>query len=172
MAATYTPIATNTLSSNVTSLIFTGISGSYTHLVLACNFKSLGAGYGLGIAINETSLTAYNYMFQYLMGPGSGAGFGYGVAGNAQAAWGTMYNGAATGSFDATGIIQFPFYANASYVKSINYRTGSSDYYEATSGWGTKNNTAAITSIRISPDAWGTRTSFATGSTFTLYGVA
>jgi hypothetical protein len=172
MAATYTPLATNTLASNATSLSFTGISGSYKNLIVVANFKSLSAGYGFSIQINDTSLTAYNYMFQYLTGFGSGTGNGYGVPGNPQAAWGMMYNGAATGSYDATAIVQLPFYSNASYPKSANYRAGSSDYYEVTSGYATKNNTAAITGIRISPDAWNTRTSFASGSTFTIYGVA
>jgi len=172
MAATWTPIATNTLSSNVTSLSFTGISGSYKNLIIVCNFQAVVASYSMSVVINDTSLTAYNYVAQYLMGPGSGTGYGYGVAGNAQAAWGTMYNGAGTGSFNATAIVQLPFYANTSYNKQINWRTGSSNYYEVNSGYGAKNNTAAISSIRLSPDGWGTRTSWVTGSTFTLYGVA
>lgn len=171
MAATWTPIATNTLSSNVTSLIFTGITGSYTNLVLVCNFASLSGGYGCAIAVNETSLTGYTYVTQYLMGPGSGTGYGYGTGSNSQAAWGVMYNGAGSSDFDATCITYLPFYSNASYNKSINWRAGSGNYYEVTSGYGAKNATAAISSIRIAPDSWNTRTSFATGSTFTLYGV-
>ena len=81
-----------------------------------------------------------------------------------------MYNGAGATNFDGEVNIWFPYYTD-SYNKNILWQTGSSDYYEVNTGFGLWNQTAAISAIRIGPDGWSNRTSFATGSTFTLYGI-
>ena len=74
MPSTYEPIATTTLGSAASSYTFTGISGSYTDLILV---SALGTDNPCSINLNMGSGsvdTSTNFSWTYLRGDGTAAG--------------------------------------------------------------------------------------------------
>lgn len=158
--ATYFPIATTTLGSSQSSVTFSAISGSYTDLVVVNNIIGAGTGYP---SFRFNSDTGTNYSFTQVYG-----------------------NGTTAGSDRAPNyssiIIPFPdrYTTSAGYIQIANIQNYSNTTTYKTllgrssnAGSGTSaavgmwRNTAAITSITITAvDA-----NFASGSTFTLYGI-
>jgi hypothetical protein len=57
---TYTPIATQTLSSSASSVIFSSIPQGYTDLVLVCSFFKSATNV-MGITLNNDSSALYSY---------------------------------------------------------------------------------------------------------------
>lgn len=158
MPATYNPIATQTLSSNAADVTFSSIPGSYTDLVIITAVKYTSSEQALGLSFNGD--TGTNYSATYLYGNGSSAASGRDTN-NAfiPVARGDDFN-------FWTGITNVANYSNTTTYKSIVSRGNSGSYVVAYTGlW---RNTAAITSIRI---AQLTGSNFASGSTFTLYGI-
>ena len=155
--ATKVPLATTTLSSTATSVTFSSISGSYTDIILIINAK---ASSGDQVRINFNSDTATNYSSTYLFGSGSAAYSGRGSSMSA------AYAGYISTEFQNV-IAQINNYANSTTYKTFLSRANDSAVEVATyaSLW---RSTSAITTIGIKLD--GTKT-FASGSTFTLYGI-
>jgi hypothetical protein len=160
MPSTYEPIATTTLSSTSTGITFSSFSG-YTDLVLVSSVKNTSLYLDFWIRFNSD--TGSNYSNTVLYGNGSSAG-------SARASSATKinltYSGYAdTGSYNVitTYIMN---YSNSTTYKSVLSKS-------STAAWGvdavvgTWRNTAAITSIDILPSS----SSWASGSTFTLYGI-
>jgi hypothetical protein len=157
--STYTPLATNTLSSSSASITFSSISGSYTDLVLVMNRKQNIAGaYFIGLRYNSDS--GNNYSGTTITGTGSAAsssrdsnistarvGYGDNVQGNT--------------------IVNIQNYSNSTTYKTTISRNNNpaSDLEAIVTLW---RNTAAITSIEIISQSGST---FDSGSTFTLYGI-
>ena len=151
MPSTYTPIATQTLGSIVSSITFSSIASTYTDLIMVFE----------GIADNNVNLrfnsdTGSNYSATRIRVDG------------ASASSARFSNGQSmVGSYDpgrSISIWQIMNYSNSTTNKSaLNRGGGAGTNVEAYVGlW---RNTAAITSVTVLTN------NFAAGSTFTLYGV-
>ena len=165
--STYTPIATNTLSSATGTVTFSSISGSYTDLILIGNGSMSAAGSTVYVRLNSD--TGSNYSATILDGNGTSA-----VSGRATAAAnggsgfpiGDWYRGYSTG--------RFMFSLNLmNYANTTTYKTGISQWSQA------DNSVEAIVSLWASISAISSLTIrsnsgsdlFNAGSTFTLYGI-
>ena len=154
MASTYTPIATYTAPSNVTSYTFSSIPSTYTDLVLVSFAK--------GTANEQTCMqfnsdTGNNYSFTYLVNTTSGRASNLSFA---------LAGGVNTSEF-ATSLTNINNHSNSTTYKTVLDRRGSASTYVGAdvSLW---RNTAAINAIKLFPENGA---SFVTGSTFTLYGI-
>ena len=161
MATTYEKIATNTLGSSAASVNFTSISGTYTDLVIVAVPKLVSGTAQVLIQLNGDTGANYNLIRMY----GDGTGFASDVFSGlsfGQLSWGG-YTGSTFGQVITASINS---YSNTTTFKTIISRPNNANY-----GVGenciTWRNTAAVTSILIYSDA----ANFATGSTFTLYGI-
>lgn len=159
MAITYEPIATTTLSSNTASVTFSSIPGTYTDLVLVTNGK-MSTGSAVNNKITFNSDTATNYSRTYVYGDGSNAFSG---RDSSQDNLGFIYWSSTNPS---TTIVQIQNYSNTTTYKTALARTSESGVAAAYVGlW---RSTSAITSITITR---GSTNDFASGSTFSLYGI-
>ena len=161
MPSTYEPIATTTLGSNTSTVTFSSISGTYTDLVLITNVS----GNDGAICIRFNSDSGSNYSNTGLRGNGTSAS-------STRATNGTYIAGTSNLSVTAgslqTSIWNIQNYSNTTTNKTVFFRDGMATHITgATVGlW---RNTAAITSLTVSPE-FGSQV-FYTGSTFTLYGI-
>ena len=160
--ATYTPIATNTVSGSSTNTItFSSIPQTYTDLILVTNWS--GGDYS---AIRVNGDTGSNYSETLVAGAGSSVGsarnsnynlFDFQVAGQS--------------NVEMTQIVQFMNYSNATTYKTLLARlsnAASGSYVGAHALlW---RSTSAITSITFFNQT--SSLYWAAGSTFTLYGIA
>lgn len=163
--STYTPIATTTLGSAQTTVTFNSFSG-YTDLV--CVYSTYSTVGVADIVIQFNGDTGSNYSATILFGDGTSAG-SYRQSSQTQIL--ADYYGSAgttTGLFNVA-ILNVMNYANTTTYKTILNRPG-----RAASGTdavvGLWSSTAAITSMLLKLGGSGNQ--FATGSTFTLYGIA
>ena len=164
---TYTPIATNTLSSSAASVTFSSIPGTYTDLVIV---MSVGKGIGYSTCLEFNSNTSSVYSRTRLSGDGSTATSARLTTGDGYTymALSSYGNGTTLGTENV--IVNIMNYSNTTTYKTTLSRTNGPSGLDANVGlW---QSTAAITSIKIVPDIdTPARTSFITGSTFTLYGI-
>ena len=161
MPITYTPIATQTLSSNAANVTFSSISGSYTDLILVMMNKVSSGTQNTLIQLNSD--TGNNYSSTFLYGNGAsalsaiGSNNPYGYANYGSAVFTSTFN---------LQIVQFMNYSNTTTNKTFLARGN-----EAASGTDAIVNlwrsTAAISTIKVYPSAQN----WATDSTFTLYGI-
>jgi hypothetical protein len=158
---TYTPIATNTLSSAASSYTFSSISGSYTDLVLVASF-GVTAGDDLWLRFNGD--TGGNYSNTRIVGSG----------GSSSSTRTTSVTGIQPrtpsnqiSTITTLWIVNLLDYSNTTTYKNSLSRYGySAGFTELDVGlW---RNTAAITSVSLVCNA----STFVSGSTFTLYGIA
>jgi hypothetical protein len=161
--STYTPIATQTLSSAATTVTFSSISGSYTDLILITdNIQSGGTQGNLFIQFNSD--TGSNYSRTWLSGDGSSA---YSGRESSQTKMGlTAYSYPQTSTRWA-GLVHIQNYSNATTYKTVLIR-GNNSAVGVDAIVGLWRSTSAITSLVLSRS----NDQFATGSTFTLYGIA
>jgi len=167
MPSTYTPLATTTLGSSQASVTLSGISGSYTDLVLVISAQGTSAGLDQDINMTFNSDTGSNYSRVRLYGNGTSAV----STRDTNASSITIGNMPAASSVLGSGnsIIQIQNYSNSTTYKTSIIRTNTSSTYGTVFAiFGMWRSTAAITSITLTPAA----NSFAAGSTFSLYGVA
>ena len=163
--ATYVPITTQTLGSAAASVTFSSIPQGYTDLVFVFN------GYGVTYADDDLVYqvgngsvdTATNYSFTYILGSGSAASSGR-VTSNSLGYSGARVGGSTTPS---VGTINFMNYSNTTTYKTALGRGGTGSYVSG--GVSLWRGTSAINIIKI---LTASGESFATGSTFTLYGIA
>jgi hypothetical protein len=160
--STYTPIATTTLGSAQATVTFSSL-GSYTDIVAVITAKVSASSYDLSFRVNGDSGT--NYSLTALSGNGSTAN-SIRVS-NATAGRGDYRAYMDTSEFN-NYIINFMNYGNSTTYKTIIGR-GNSAALGTDAVVNLWRNTAAITSIVFAPEFTG---NFATGSTFTLYGIA
>ena len=158
--STYTPITTQTLSSATASVTFSGISGSYTDLVLVINGKVTVDASGIIGRFNADS--GSNYNITELYGNGTSA-TGYRWASQSFFAASTYAMGLSSAS-PSTVVINIMNYANTTTHKTVLTRSsdGGKGVSAVISRW---SSTAAITSMVVSV------TNFDTGTTFSLYGI-
>ena len=161
MAITYTPIATNTLGSAAASVTFSSISSTYTDLVVVVSARNTTATYTAVIRLNGDS--GSNYSSTQLYGDGSSA------ASNRDTSRSYIDNILAASSGDASGVfstslVHIMNYANTTTYKTVLSRTNLA--IQVATSVGLWRNTAAINSVEVR-----SASNFASGSTFTLYGI-
>lgn len=160
MPATYEPIATTTLGSAAASYTFNSISGSYTDLVVIAVPNTTVAA---DIWMQVNGDTGSNYSTTQLTGTGSSAA-------SYRSSNRTNFNLNVSAYMSSTGnqnyLIQIQNYSNTTTYKTIIGRANNASLgVDATVGlW---RNTAAITSVTLLNNG----STFASGSTFTLYGI-
>jgi len=157
--STYTPIATTTLGSTNSTITFSSFSG-YTDLVLIGN-PIVSASLDYKWYVNGDSSSGL-YSQTRLNGNGSTA-----TSGGTPNANSLYLDAVSPGSGSMQNfIMNFQNYANTSVYKTvlIRYNDAANDVAARVALW---RNTNAITSITISTDS----STFAVGSTFTLYGI-
>jgi len=159
MAKTYTPIATNKLTSPTATVTFSSIPSIYTDLVIVVNAN---AGSSTQLRLRFNSDTGSNYSTTMLGGDGSSA-FTVQVANEAS------MNAAGLGTSSGVNILNIMNYANTTTYKTVigRWNMDSTSYGETGIKVGTWRSTAAITSIVLFP----TSGNFTTDSTLTLYGI-
>ena len=156
--STYTPIATTTLGSAATDYTFTSIPSTYTDLVIVVN-GAASSGSTNSLKVNYNSDTSSAYSYTRLLGDGSSAS-------SARGSNTTSAFAGDTGSDRAVFIINIQNYANSTTYKTFISRSNSENYLSAYVGlW---RNTNAITSVTLGINTL----QWATGTTFTLYGIA
>ena len=166
--ATYTPIATSTLGSASNSVTFSSIPSTYTDLVIICNLLDATSSTRVDVQMQVNSDTGTNYSSTIIGGT---------------TASGTNSQRSTNSSFYTIGmmtdqigtiIIQLQNYANTTTYKSCATRTnvvtvtGGAADYPVGATVGTWRSTSAINSVKV---FGGASHNFASGSTFTLYGV-
>ena len=157
--STYTPIATTTLGSAQSSVTFSSSTG-YTDLRLVASFSTTSNV--ADIALRYNSDTGSNYSDTSLVGTGSSATSGR----NSNSSYAKIgYCGTSGQPMMSTADIMN--YANTTTYKTALGRSSNAagEVQQEENLW---RNTAAITSVAILVAAGN----FATGSTFTLYGIA
>ena len=154
---TYTPIATQTLGSNIQTVTFSSISGSYTDLVLVANGAGTGYGFNGLLRFNGDTSTS-NYFWNRLIGNGTSVG-------NDRSSTSGGINFLCYNNFQNVTNIQN--YANANTYKTVLMRFNNPEHYQGmvTGHWAG----AAITSVTILTP--GGADYFPSGTTFTLYGI-
>jgi hypothetical protein len=160
--ATYVPIATQTLGSSASSVTFSSIPQTYTDLVLIVSgTDSIASSAGVACRVGNNSVdSGTNYSSTYLYGNGSSASTGR------QSNVSNAYVGR-IGTGQGSGIANFQNYSNTTTYKTILARGNDSSYlFDYVNLW---RNTAAINTIYLYSDSTN---NFASGCTFTLYGIA
>lgn len=156
--ATYTPIASYTVTSAQASYTFSSISGSYTDLVLIVNNKLVSGSSSLRIQFNGDTGTNYSGTQIY----------GYTSVGTGrETSTSTPYAGIETTTF-GTHILNIFSYANTSVYKTWTYRSGDMGLGFVEAGAYLWRSTAAISSIKLFDYS---SNNFDVGSTFSLYGI-
>ena len=157
--STYTPIATTTLGSAQATVTFSSISGSYTDLVIIVNGKATSATPDMYLQFNNDTSALYSYTRMY--------GDGSSVASDR----GSNQTLGFTGNWDTTEQtitkIQIQNYSNTTTYKTWLSRSDCPRFLTMAYSC-LYRSTSAITAVTIGA---GTQ-SMATGSTFTLYGIA
>lgn len=158
---TYEAIATQTLGSNAGSVTLSSIPATYTDLVLVMNIIG-NAAQQIYFQVNGD--TASNYSSTLLEGNGTAASSTR--ASNQGVGYISIVATTSTTNPNFNAIVNFMNYSNTTTYKTvINRANNAAAGVDATvSLW---RSTAAINSINISPST----SSFATGSTFSLYGI-
>jgi hypothetical protein len=163
MPLTYTPIATQTLSSASATVTFSSIPATYTDLVLV--YAPLGSTNTVTHSMRINADSATNYSLTGLRGDGASAS----SYRNSNQTSIVMY----PNDYDNTTIpgvftVNFQNYANATTFKTILWRAGLSAGGQGVSAqvalW--RKTPEAITSIVLTSTG-----NFAIGSTFSLYGI-
>jgi len=159
----YTALANTTLSTTASQVIFSSISSGYRDLVIVVN-GAISSGTG-GLFIQFNSDGGNNYSFVTM----------YGTTGSNYASQSVttaiMYAGYGTNDLDtnfrSNHLINIMDYSATNKHKSVLFRTNHADYqtHAAAGRWA---NTSAINTVRVAT----TSSTFAAGSTFSLYGVS
>jgi hypothetical protein len=156
---TYVAIAEQTLGTDAASVTFSSIPGTYTDLIMVVNaITSTASEY---MSINLNSDTGSNYSRTNLAGNGTSA---VSVRGSNET---VGYIGAETYGTNAlkfNTVVHFMNYANTTTYKTFLSRANHVDL-AAEAIVGLWRSTSAITTIKVNSN-------FATGSTFSLYGIA
>jgi len=155
--STYSTIATTTLGSAQASVTFSSL-GSYTDLILVDNTKSSVTDTALNLTFNgDTTSGLYSSTFMF--------GSGTSAISAREPNFNSIYISRAN-TTNGAGITHIQNYGNSTTYKTVLSRGNDTDYVFAWVGlW---RNTNAITSLRVTPGGQN----FATGSTFTLYGIS
>lgn len=157
--STYTPIATTTLGSAASSVTFSSISGTYTDIVLVISGKYT-ASTDASPTIRFNSDSSTNYSVTGIDGNGSSAS-SFRLSNQTEALVGSM------SGEQSVSIVQVMNYSNTTTYKTTISR-GNNPSNRVRSYVNLWRSTSAINRIDIYTNDPNT---YATGSTFTLYGI-
>lgn len=163
---TYTPLANITLGSSAASVTFSSISQAYKDLVLIANLGTTDAGYSVVIRLNGD--TGSNYSRVYMLGNGSSA---VSAAQDGVSLMNLTGNLGADTTISTNLIANFMDYSATDKHKSVISRTN----ITAGSYPGTVANAfrwANTTNVTTAAVLAGPGSTFVSGSTFALYGIA
>ena len=163
----YESISTYTLGSSSSSITFSSIPSTYTHLQLRIVWFQAVSDQSCFITYNGVS-TGTSYAYHAMYGNGSSAGaFGS----SSQAKWETMYDGNNAGSstYEKVGVLDILDYKNTNKYKTSRFLwgadyNGSGQVQIASSLFQSTN---AISSITFTPFS----SNFATNTRIALYGI-
>jgi hypothetical protein len=160
MAVTYEAIATYTANGSQSTITFSSIPQTYTDLVLINNGASSSGGANIYALYNGD--TGSNYSRTELAGTGSAASSGR----NSNESLGWLGGTSLFTSFDYNSVVNIMNYSNSTTYKTILIRANrtSEQTTAVVSLW---RSTSAITSMSVTLNG----VNFASGSTFTLYGI-
>jgi hypothetical protein len=159
MPSTYEPIATQTLGSAAASITFSSIPSTYTDLVIVFNGTATASSY---LSLQYNSDTGNNYSVTLLRGDGATPSSSRYSNINEIYASISLTNTTTNNNV----IFQIQNYSNTTTFKT-NLSRANNASVATEAGVGLWRNTAAINAIKVlSPS-----NNFATGSTFTLYGI-
>jgi hypothetical protein len=157
---TYTPLATVTVAIPAATITFSNIPATYRDLILVASGRTASAG-AMGVGMRFNADTGSNYSNVYMLGDGSSASSGSGTSNR-------MDMGFFSGTqADSTSQIMDYMATDKHKTTVTRYNTADTQTVARAFRWA---NTAAITSFNIF-NASGNSEVFATGSTFSLYGV-
>lgn len=168
MANTYELIASSTVGSGgASSITFTSISSSYTDLLVKCSIRDTTGGVGAYLYMRLNSDTGANYSTNTIEGNGSSAASYASTSQTKMLLWNTNGGGATANTF-GNAELYIPNYLSSStktvLIDTVAETNASGQYMDIVAGFW--NNTAAITSLTLLPDA-----GFAQYSTAYLYGI-
>jgi len=158
--STYTPIASQTLGSTSANVTFSSIPQGYTDLVLVVQAKAATTDDNIYLRFNSDS--GSNYSVTNMSGNGSSAASTR--FSNTSFIWFDYFGYLRTSSF-STIIMNFQNYSNSTTNKTCLIRNNI-DSVGVTASVGLWRNTAPITAINLLTSG------FASGSTFSIYGIA
>ena len=166
MPATYEPIASTTLGSASGAVSFSSIPGTYTDIVAI--ITGLGATgstlNGFRIRVNDDSGSTYSNTL--LAGDGSSASSN---RESSATSTGVSWNGIFDSTRGAAIRLQFQSYANTNVFKTILGETAANTLVGRSVGlW---RSTSAITKISFALGGSFPDLNFASGATFSLYGI-
>jgi hypothetical protein len=168
--STYSPIATTTLGSNQTTITYSSISASYTDLLLVIAGRGTRTGNTVDTLLRYNSDSGSNYSYTHLYGDGSSAASDR-ASNQTSATAGFWIPAASTSSgiFSAMTLHIFN-YSNTTTNKTSIVRESQQSNTGGLPGASVSlwRNTAAINRIDLSLGVGD----WATGSTFTLYGIS
>lgn len=155
---TYIPLANITLGSADSEIIFTGVPAIYRDLVLVVRAKNTVDAQGIRCQFNDDTGNNYSYVVMY--GTGSSAASGA-VSNQGYADLGINR------TTDTSTIVNFLDYSTTDKHKTLLVRSDNPS--ELTLAYANRwASTSAINKIRL----YASVNSFATGSTFSLFGIA
>jgi len=161
MPATYDSIASTTLGSSTGTVSFSSIVGTYTDLAVVIT-GTASANYGLWFRVNDDSGTNYSYTGLYGTGSStvsdraSNNSFGF-IAGNISTS-------------QSISITHFLNYSNTTTNKTVISR-GNDSAQGVNAGVSLWRSTSAINKITFAPGTSFPTGTFASGTTFTLFGI-
>ena len=160
---TYTPIATNTLSSAAASVTFSSISGTYKDLV--CVYTANTAS-PVDMSVRMNGDTGSNYSYTWLSGTGTTTESSRGSNYTRLLLDNYGYPPSAASTYNVA-IIQFMNYSNTTTYKTTLMRSNNAAA-GVDAGVGLWRSTSAITSLVFN---FSTGANIASGSVFSLYGI-
>jgi len=153
--ATYTPLATVTLGSSASSVSFASIPASYRDLILVCDYTGSTTAV---VTLRYNSDSGANYSTVVMTGTSTGVSSFTGSSLNVGAMYGSNKN---------TTVFQVMDYSATDKHKTSLQRNDNAQQSEVVATAGRWANTAAITSISLTP----TSGTLSTGATFNLFGI-
>lgn len=172
MANTYTLIASNTLTSNATSVTFSSIPGTYTDLVVRVSARNTAPGTYEAFRIEFNGSSTAVYSNTYALGNGSAASSGRDSNNSFISAPYSNGNGATSNTFSSHEIY-IPSYTVSQNKPLSVFSATETNASTANAAWtgitaGLWRNTSAITQITfVSPGGYD----YVSGSSFWLYGI-
>ena len=172
-SASYESIQTVTVGSGGTSSIsFTSIATTWTHLQIRCLGQTNRASSVDSIQLTFNSDTGSNYSWHTVQGDGSSATtLGYATQNYARIGDGTIGGATASSGYVGAGVIDILDYKSTNKYKTIRGLTGVDENGGGRVGLGSglwQNSSTAISSINIAPQGG---TLFLQYSSFALYGI-
>lgn len=167
---TYEPIATQTLGSTASAVTFNSIPQTYTDLIVVVNAAYSGTVDDIRFRVGNGGTLDSGNNYSYTIMYGTGASAGSVRASNQSSGIGDYYASPNTTLGATNQIFHFQNYSNTTTYKTILFRSSRADNGVDT-GVNLWRSTNAITDISFARSSSFSGT-WATGSTFTLYGIA